>query len=186
MIIEAKKFCNEKWSFLVSDIMRMPFKKEMFDMIYTFRLIPHFKKDEREKSYKEIYRVLKNKGCFVMNIGNKSYKKPQIIKLLVDFYHIINPVKKQKYLPKVYNVNLTLNEIKGELEKNNFFVKKVYNTNYHNTLNLFLLVLAKSIKFLDKFAMNYLINSEDRNQHKLNKYAEFILVCEKNGKYKRT
>jgi SAM-dependent methyltransferase len=63
-------------SFLQSDISYgLPFCNQCFDAIYS-RLSLHYFSDElTKKVFSEIYRILKNNGCFIMNVKSESENK---------------------------------------------------------------------------------------------------------------
>ena len=81
--LAKKNVNNPNWKFIKSDINKMPFKKDYFDMIITFRLLIHFTNPQRENSFKKINNILKKDGILIFDIGNKDYTKPYLIKNLL-------------------------------------------------------------------------------------------------------
>ncbi len=56
-------------SFKVGDIRRLPFKKNAFDVVFSFGTIEHIR--ENQQAVNEAYRVLKPRGIFVSGVNNK-------------------------------------------------------------------------------------------------------------------
>jgi ubiquinone/menaquinone biosynthesis C-methylase UbiE len=54
---------------------RLPFA-EQFDLVYSFRFVRHFHHEDRERLYREIRRVLKPGGLFLMDAVNRRVSQP--------------------------------------------------------------------------------------------------------------
>ncbi len=176
--LTKKNVKNKKWRFFRASITKMPFNSKIFDMAISFRLIAHFNKKERELAYKEIKRVLMKKSLFVFDLGNVKYKKPLMVRILLGMYRIFFKEKVNKLLPEIYNIKISLNELKEELNKFNFNIDKIYGINYYNSLVLLLLSISKRLKnkSLLKLIEKIILNIEKNNQKNLNNYAEYIVV----------
>lgn len=179
MLNLAKKNVNNKnWKFVKSDIMKMPFKNNYFDMVLNFKLLMHFNKKERKKAYNEISRVLRKNSFFIFDIGNKNYNKPLLIRYLLNFYQIFFGIKQNnKLLPKIYDHLITKDELIKELNLNNFSLVRIYGLHYYNNVVLILLALSKRIKFLSSYIKTYIIELEKNKQKDLDKYGSFIIVA---------
>ena len=176
--LARKNVSNKNWKFLKVDINKMPFKKNHFDMIITFRLLIHFTDKQRKNSYVKIKKILKNKGTFIFDIGNKNYKKPSFIKNLLKFYRILKKEEKNKLLPGIYNNPSTLDNIVKELKENKFKINKIYGVNYYNWFVLSLLSLSKRLRFSSNIIENIILNFEKSKQSNLKNYATFIIMAE--------
>jgi len=53
----------------------LPFERR-FDLVYSFRFIRHFHREDRERLYTEIKRVLKPGGLFLMDAVNERCSRP--------------------------------------------------------------------------------------------------------------
>ena len=176
--LAKKNVNNPNWKFIEADINKMPFKQNYFDMVVTFRLLIHFTNKQRQNAYKKIKKILKNKGIFIFDMGNKDYKKPGLINLLLNFYRIFKKESEDKLLPKIYNNPATLKEINKELKKYKFKIIKIYGINYYNNLTLLLLALSKRLKFLTNTIKFLILLIESINQSRLRNYATFIVLAQ--------
>jgi len=177
MLKLAKKNVSGNWKFIKADINKMPFKENYFDMVISFRLLIHFNNKQRQNTYKKIKKILKSKGIFVFDVGNKDYKKPNLINLLLMFYRLFKKENENKLLPKIYNNPAKINQLVKELKENNFNIMQIYGVNYYNSLVLLLLSLSKRLRFLSNFIKHIILKIERINQNKLKSYATFIVVA---------
>src|SRR3989344_5758317 len=176
--LTKKNVSNPNWKFIKTDVMKMPFKRNYFDMIISFKLLMHFNNEEREKAYKEIGRVLKRNSLFLFDIGNKKYSKPVFIKILLKIYGFFFKSRQyNKLLPPIYNTLVTRDELIKELKNNNFDVVKIYGLFYYNNLVLFLLALSKRIKFLSSITKKYILMLENNKQKHIERYGSFIVLA---------
>ncbi|MBU2633745.1 MAG: class I SAM-dependent methyltransferase [Nanoarchaeota archaeon] len=175
--LSKKNVDNSNWKFLKSDINKMPFKENYFDMVITFRLLIHFTNTQRNNSYKKIKKILKKGGLLIFDVGNEQYYKPSLINFLLKGYRLFKSEQKNKLLPQIYNNPATKEQIINELEKNNFDIVKVYGVNSYNSLVLLLLALSKRIKFLSKVIKSLILFIEKNNQSNINKYGTFIVIA---------
>lgn len=63
------------WRFVQGDVFDLPFAAT-FDLIYSFRLVRHFDRADRERIYKEVVRVLRPGGLFVFDAVNEKVSRP--------------------------------------------------------------------------------------------------------------
>jgi ubiquinone/menaquinone biosynthesis C-methylase UbiE len=85
---------RKKIEFKYGDVFNLKFKDNSFDVVICSGLITAFHKDfQKIKAMKEIYRVLKPNGIFLMREPVKKLKT--LIILTPDIYHIRLPSKKQ-------------------------------------------------------------------------------------------
>lgn len=75
MIAEGRAACGAKAEFVQGNAFELPFDSQ-FDLVYTFRFIRHFHREDRNRLYAEIRRVLKPNGKFVMDAVNVRLSKP--------------------------------------------------------------------------------------------------------------
>lgn len=62
-----------QYQHVVADATRLPFKNNAFSLVTAFSLIEHIPKTEREMFYKEMKRVVKKKGIFVIQFPNRYF-----------------------------------------------------------------------------------------------------------------
>lgn len=60
-----------QYQHVVADASSLPFKNNAFSLVTAFSLIEHIPKTEREMFYKEMKRVAKKKGMFVIQFPNR-------------------------------------------------------------------------------------------------------------------
>lgn len=75
MIAEGRAACGGKAEFVQGNAFALPFAGP-FDLVYTFRFIRHFHREDRERLYAEVRRVLRPGGYFVMDAVNVRVSKP--------------------------------------------------------------------------------------------------------------
>ncbi len=132
MIKLAKKAAKEKKSYVelcVADVSLMPFKKSSFDSAIYYATLHCLQKKEREKSLKELSRVLKPKGTAIITVWNKD--QPRF-------------TKKEDYIPwkhsgKTYMRYYYLyskGELKKELKKMGFKIENISGSE-NKVFNLF-------------------------------------------------
>ena len=176
--LAKKNLNNSNWKFMKADVLKMPFKRNYFDMIISFKLIMHFNDKERENAYKEIRRILKKNSYFLFDIGNKKYTKPNLIKFLLKVYRFFFKIREDnKLLPPIHNALITRDELIKELKRNKFSIVKIYGLFYHTNLVLFLLAVSKRIKFFSLFIKNYILRLENSKQKYIERYGSFIVLA---------
>jgi ubiquinone/menaquinone biosynthesis C-methylase UbiE len=77
-----------QWSFLRTDAFVLPFHAESFDAVYTLRFIRHFQLEDRQRLYREIRRVLRPRGVFMVDALNRDVSLPHRMKRGIESYHI--------------------------------------------------------------------------------------------------
>lgn len=115
---------GSKIKFIVSDARRLPFSESSFDIVIMFGLLEHIgeeisqitfkeKKLEEKRCVREVYRVLKPKGFFMINYLPNKYSYIEFI-----IKHLLHR------LPKIYShpKKFTKREISSLLNENGFQV----------------------------------------------------------------
>ena len=74
MIQVGRKVCK-RVAWVRGDGFDLPFASE-FDFVYSFRFIRHFHREDRERLYAGLRRVIKPGGYFVMDAVNERISKP--------------------------------------------------------------------------------------------------------------
>jgi ubiquinone/menaquinone biosynthesis C-methylase UbiE len=75
MLEAAKQKCpSQGMPFLSAraDALHLPFKDFEFDGVFTIRFIRHYKIEQRKSFYRQIHRVLKEKGILVFDVLNSA------------------------------------------------------------------------------------------------------------------
>jgi SAM-dependent methyltransferase len=80
MLQEARRRLSERGlrgrvALVQADAFRLPLREE-FDLVYTFRLIRHFQRDDRVRLYRQIARILKPGGWLVFDAVNELVSAP--------------------------------------------------------------------------------------------------------------
>lgn len=68
-IIEQAKNMYPEGHFQQSDVYELPFEDNSFDLVYAAEIIEHL--IDPERAMREIHRVLKKGGCYVMTVPNE-------------------------------------------------------------------------------------------------------------------
>lgn len=76
---DAISYCLRNWSknnisYLVSDVGDLPFRNGSFDVVISFEVIEHI--DDYRMYLSEVYRVLKEKGIFIISTPNRPVASP--------------------------------------------------------------------------------------------------------------
>ena len=105
-LILANRIAREKnynSIFIMADIKKLPFKKESFDIVFSYSVIQHFSFSNISKILTEVINILKKKGIFKFQTMNffgirnqyylfkKLYKKPKNFDV---YYYSIKSMKK--------------------------------------------------------------------------------------------
>jgi ubiquinone/menaquinone biosynthesis C-methylase UbiE len=75
MIDVGREVCAGTATWLRADAFILPFG-ESFDLVYSFRLLRHFRRPDRDRLYAEIRRVLRPGGFFLMDAVNERLSRP--------------------------------------------------------------------------------------------------------------
>jgi SAM-dependent methyltransferase len=67
--------CGPSISWIRGNGFHLPFR-HAFDLVYSFRFVRHFHREDRKRLYAEIHAVLKPGGYFVMDAVNRRVSKP--------------------------------------------------------------------------------------------------------------
>ncbi len=96
MLRHAKTKLRKNHKFVCCSITNLSFKRK-FDIVFTFRLLRHFKLKEREKIFGEIKNILKDGGFLVFDvpclIGHKKIDKKD--RFIYDAYYTAEKLKKE-------------------------------------------------------------------------------------------
>lgn len=142
-----KKLPNFKTKKGVAD--KLPFKNQTFDVALMIRTTHHLK--SLENAFKEVKRVLKPQGYFILEFANKTHFKA-ILKtyLSLDFYSLTDHTPEEKS-DEVIFLNLHPQVVRSLLFKNGFkIIQAVSVSNFRTTffkkiLPLKLLLLLERI-----------------------------------------
>ncbi len=148
-----------KWSLRKEDIFAMDLK-EKFDLVYTFRFIRHFKRDDRTKIYRVVRKHLKEKGLFIFDVVNKDISLPLRTKEGEDNY-------------PVYDKLFTKKEFVNEMQEEGFGINKMIPVYpYYNILSKIQIYLGPKIPKLTYQILKFIeFNFKNRN-------LEWIAVCQ--------
>jgi ubiquinone/menaquinone biosynthesis C-methylase UbiE len=100
MIAEGKAACGNHAEWVQGNAFELPFQ-ETFNLVYSFRFVRHFHREDRERLYAQIRRVLKPGGSFVMDAVNTRVSKP------------LRDARPEDY--PIYDVLYTEDELRREL-----------------------------------------------------------------------
>ncbi len=150
-----------QWAFLRTDAFVLPFQSAAFDAVYTLRFLRHFQLADRQRLYREIQRVLRPGGLFMIDALNRAVSLPYRVKRGVDSYHI-------------YDVLYRRGEAEAELEAAGFRVLAVESIIKHPNLQrrlnrLRFLKLSRVASVLIK-SLEYVPGSNP---------TDWMLLCEK-------
>lgn len=101
-----------KWQLAQGDAYQLPFATASFDLVYSVRFIRRFDRPRRDVLYREIKRVLKPDGFFVMDAQNRTVALPHRMARGLERY-------------PVYDELFLRHELLGELEENGFWVRQI-------------------------------------------------------------
>jgi len=87
------KYGKDNLFFLLADALNLPFKDDSFDIVVSFQVIEHIKPKEVLNYLREIKRVLKTGGIFLVSTPNKRLR-------LLPFQKSWNPEHKKEYKDK--------------------------------------------------------------------------------------
>jgi ubiquinone/menaquinone biosynthesis C-methylase UbiE len=168
--VDYDKYCKKTWHFLKrkgfkiefvnSDARRLPFSESFFDIVIMMGLLEHIgeeinqiafkeKKLEEKRCIREVYRVLKPNGFFMINYLPNKYSYIEFI-----IKHLLNRVPNTYSHPKKF----TKKEISSLLNENDFqvinltrvhFLPSLYYPIIGNVSNKY----ANLLNFLDKFLL---------------------------------
>jgi ubiquinone/menaquinone biosynthesis C-methylase UbiE len=62
-----------KYQHVVADAARLPFKNSTFSLVTAFSLTEHIPKAQRRMFYKEVGRVIRKKGIFMIQLPNRYF-----------------------------------------------------------------------------------------------------------------
>lgn len=150
------------WSFLRSDAFVLPVRDATFDAVYTLRFIRHFQLDDRRRLYREIQRVLRPRGTFIVDALNRDVSYPARLQRGLDHYQI-------------YDMLYRPGEVEAELEAAGFRVLAVEGILKHFPLQRRL----NRLRFRLGGLARLLIDSLERLPG--NRPSTWMVLCEKPG-----
>jgi len=166
-LLKGKSFSKvlqlyDKIEYVVADALRLPFRDACFNMVASFSAIEHLPNKRMWKIWvKEMVRVLKNNGKFILTTSNKFWLMYPIAKLLIAL----------KKRPSEYF--FSPHELSEELMKNNIVIKKfdagiIYYRGYS--------IIPSLIPFSDKLdnILEYLLNILEKKEY-------FKILCGRIG-----
>lgn len=165
MIRLAQKKLNKagllgSWRVVLGDAFALPLS-DKFQLIYTFRFIRHFRRDDRSRIYSQIYRSLDKNGLLVLDAVN---------------YYVSYPLRKKhgKYQYPIYDKLYKYNDFDQELRENGFNILECarVQTNYRLQSLIQKWISPRS----DKLAYFLLKIIETA---KLGQPLEWIVLCQK-------
>lgn len=71
--VDLMKKPEGQYQHVVADAARLPFKNSTFSLATAFSLIEHIPKAQRGTFYKEVRRVIRKEGVFVIQFPNRSF-----------------------------------------------------------------------------------------------------------------
>ncbi|NQU98775.1 methyltransferase domain-containing protein [Candidatus Woesearchaeota archaeon] len=145
-----------KTKFFRSDIEKLPFKDNYFNVIISNSTLDHFPKYKMIKALKEMKRVLKPKGKLILTLDNKENKKYYF------FYQIRKLFSKPYYQERCYSVK-EVQEIIGELNlKINNYTSIVHiPTPFNKIANI---LNSLKLKIIDKLIKKLIIVFKSREK----------------------
>ncbi|MBI3782725.1 MAG: class I SAM-dependent methyltransferase [Deltaproteobacteria bacterium] len=165
MLETARRRMNgnlERWSFLRSDAFVLPFRNASFDVAYTLRFVRHFQIEDRQRLYREVQRVLKPKGAFVVDALNRQVSYPSRLKQGLEKY-------------KIYDVLYDRHELASELDAAGFRVLAIEGMLKHFPLQQ----RINRLRFRLGSVARFLI--EGLEQIPGNRPSTWMVLCEKKG-----
>lgn len=75
MIERGRQDCGDRALWIRGDGFRLPLT-QAFDLVYSFRFVRHFHREDRSRLYTEIRRVLRPGGYFVLDAVNERVSRP--------------------------------------------------------------------------------------------------------------
>jgi ubiquinone/menaquinone biosynthesis C-methylase UbiE len=158
--------CGAKSCFLVASGTDLPFKDDLFDLVVSFQVIEHIQPDAVLNYLKEIKRVLKNGGIFIISTPNKRLR-------LLPFQKPWNPDHKKEYnakeLEKLLKKMFERVKILGL-----FATKDTYLVEYTRVKqnSLFVYILNPLFSIVERILPTYFIITSKRVMAKIRKINE--------------
>jgi ubiquinone/menaquinone biosynthesis C-methylase UbiE len=75
MIAEGRRCCREEVRWVQGNAFELPLENE-FDFVYSFRFVRHFHREDRNRLYAQIRKVLRPGGLLVLDAVNESVSRP--------------------------------------------------------------------------------------------------------------
>ncbi|HYD49707.1 MAG TPA: methyltransferase domain-containing protein [Terriglobales bacterium] len=110
-----------KWGFARTDAFGLPFRDGTFDAVYTLRFVRHFQAEDRTRLYREIQRVLRPGGLFMVDALNRNVSQAHREQQGADHY-------------KIYDVLYDRAELERELADAGFALRAIEGMIKHHSL----------------------------------------------------
>lgn len=196
LIEECKiKYNKDNLAYMVADGLKLPFKDNSFDVVFTFQVIEHIEPDVVLSFIKEVERVLKNNGVFLTSTPNRRLR-------LLPFQTPWNKEHKKEYnrrefgnlLRKVFKqvevYGLRCSDEIFEIERNRvyqspmrfYLVRPIYNALNYVLPKLTAILLEKITPYFPKRQVQPSYNNLEGNMDKFSLH-DFALdkVCTKDA-----
>jgi ubiquinone/menaquinone biosynthesis C-methylase UbiE len=76
MIAEGRRYCGDQVQWVRGNAFSLPFEAEEFDFAYSFRFVRHFHRDDRNRLYAELRRVLRPGAWLILDAVNGKVSEP--------------------------------------------------------------------------------------------------------------
>jgi ubiquinone/menaquinone biosynthesis C-methylase UbiE len=70
MIAEGRNRCPEHVRWVQGNAFELPFEASEFDFAYSFRFVRHFHREDRDRLYAQLFRVMRPNGILVLDAVN--------------------------------------------------------------------------------------------------------------------
>lgn len=157
IIIEKAKKKNNFENLIIADIKKLPFEKEIFDIIISPSTLDHTSKKFLKSYLGELSRVLKKDGKILLTLHNKN-------NIYFDFFLIelfnIHQFKFEKYTVKNFNSIIT------DMPLNISKISSIVHLPFPFFLSMILSRIESNTSFGRKL-LSFLLNFENINNNKL-------------------
>jgi len=116
MLAEARRrlapVSRRTWHALLGDVFHLPFREE-FDLVYTFRLIRHFDRDDRIRIYRQISAGLRPQGVLVFDAVNEVVSAPLRAASPAEYKHFDALLRPSGLRQELEEAGLRLESLEG-------------------------------------------------------------------------
>jgi ubiquinone/menaquinone biosynthesis C-methylase UbiE len=93
---------GRSWSVVRGDAFTLPFADDTFDMLFTLKFVRHFQPEDRTRLYREVQRVLRPGGFFVLDGQNRAVSLPHRQSKGLDRYPIYDVLYDREEMVKEF------------------------------------------------------------------------------------